>query len=87
MEAANFKASVNSSVLPGSTIAEDLQARLMRMVRPNLVPIVRLVDPYMTRAMSEYVALQVLRLHRQDFAYRAQQAAAEWRPGLEKLAG
>jgi phosphoserine phosphatase len=32
-----------AAVLPGSTIAEDLQARLMRMVRPNLVPIVRLV--------------------------------------------
>src|SRR5580704_12722248 len=29
---------------------------------PRHVPIVRLVDPYMTEAMSEYVALQVLRL-------------------------
>src|ERR1700724_205451 len=35
---------------------------------PRGVPIVRLVDPYMTAAMSEYVILQVLRLHRQGLA-------------------
>src|SRR5579859_5870457 len=39
---------------------------------PADVPIVRLVDPYMTSAMSEYVQLQVLRLHRQDPLYLAQ---------------
>lgn len=43
------------------------------------VSVVRLVDPWMTRAMGEFVQLQVLRLHRQDLAYRAQQAALEWR--------
>ncbi len=53
---------------------------------PAGVPIVRLVDPYMTRAMSEYVVLQVLRLHRQDFVYRIQQAAAEWREHDQKNA-
>src|SRR5580700_8825738 len=53
---------------------------------PRSVPILRLVDPYMTQAMSEYVALQVLRLHRQDFAYRAQQASAEWREHDQKNA-
>ena len=31
---------------------------------PKGVPFVRLVDPYMTEAMSEYVTLSVLRLHR-----------------------
>ena len=46
---------------------------------PAGVPVVRLVDPSMTRAMGEYVQLQVLRLHRQDFDYRAQQAAGLWR--------
>ena len=46
---------------------------------PHGVPLVRLVDPYMTDAMSEYVALQVLRLHRQDLEYRAQQESAIWR--------
>jgi glyoxylate/hydroxypyruvate reductase len=45
---------------------------------PHHVPIVRLVDPYMTDAMSEYVVLQVLRLHRRDLDYRAQQAAEIW---------
>src|SRR6201987_2926082 len=46
---------------------------------PRYVPIVRLVGPYMTAAMSEYVVLQVLRLHRQDLDYRAQQDAGVWR--------
>lgn len=45
---------------------------------PRQVPIVRLVDPYMTDAMSEYVVFQVLRLHRQDLDYLAQQRAVEW---------
>ena len=47
---------------------------------PPGVPIVRLVDPHMTAAMSEYVQLQVLRLHRQDPAYRTQQQARLWQP-------
>ena len=46
---------------------------------PRRVPIIRLVDPYMTDTMSEYVALQVLRLHRRDLEYCAQQAAGIWR--------
>lgn len=46
---------------------------------PRRVPIVRLVDPYMTDAMSEYVAMQVLRLHRRDLDYRAQQQGQVWR--------
>ncbi len=46
---------------------------------PPGVPVVRLVDPYMTAAMSEYVQLQVLRLHRQDPAYLEQQRARRWR--------
>jgi glyoxylate/hydroxypyruvate reductase len=45
---------------------------------PPGVPIVRLVDPYLMHAMSEYVALQVLKLHRQDLDYRAQQQAEIW---------
>jgi glyoxylate/hydroxypyruvate reductase A len=53
---------------------------------PQGVPIVRLVDPYMTDAMSEYVVLQVLRLHRQDLDYRAQQEGAVWRELEQKNA-
>jgi glyoxylate/hydroxypyruvate reductase A len=46
---------------------------------PPHVPVVRLVDPYMVEAMSEYVVFQVLRLHRQDLAYLAQARRGEWR--------
>jgi glyoxylate/hydroxypyruvate reductase A len=53
---------------------------------PRHVPIVRLVDPYMTDAMSEYVALAVLRLHRQDPDYQAQQRAGIWREREQKNA-
>ena len=53
---------------------------------PRGVPIVRLVDPYLIDAMSEYVTLQVLRLHRQDLDYRAQQAAEIWRELPQKNA-
>jgi glyoxylate/hydroxypyruvate reductase len=54
---------------------------------PRGVPIMRLVDPYMTTAMSEYVLLQVLRLHRQDLAYLSQQRAGVWRPLPQPNAG
>jgi glyoxylate/hydroxypyruvate reductase len=53
---------------------------------PRHLPVVRLVDPYMTAAMSEYVVFQVLRLHRQDLDYSAQQRAAEWREHPQKNA-
>jgi len=53
---------------------------------PRHIPIMRLVDPYMTDAMSEFVALQVLRLHRQDLDYLAQQHAREWRELEQKNA-
>jgi glyoxylate/hydroxypyruvate reductase len=54
---------------------------------PRHLPILRLVDPYLTDAMSEYVALQVLRLHRRDLEYRAQQEARIWRELEQKNAG
>jgi len=53
---------------------------------PKGVPIVRLVDPYMTDAMSEYVTLSVLRLHRQDLDYLAQQRAGIWEEHEQKNA-
>jgi len=46
---------------------------------PRHLPIVRLVDPHMTDAMSEYVVLQVLCLHRHDLDYRTQQQDRLWR--------
>ena len=69
--------------LPNLKLIVSLGAGIDHILRdPNLpagVPIMRLIDPHMTQAMCEYVALQVLRLHRQDVDYRGQQAAAEWR--------
>src|ERR1700676_3623967 len=53
---------------------------------PRQVPIVRLGHPHMTDAMSEYVALQVLRLHRQDVDYLAQQRAGVWQEREQKNA-
>jgi glyoxylate/hydroxypyruvate reductase A len=53
---------------------------------PKQVPVVRLVDPYMTDAMSEYVVLSVLRLHRQDLDYLAQQRAGIWQEREQKNA-
>lgn len=54
---------------------------------PREVPLVRLVDPYLTDAMSEYVALQVLRLHRHDLDYQVQQRVQIWREIEQKNAG
>jgi glyoxylate/hydroxypyruvate reductase A len=46
---------------------------------PRAVPLVRLVDPAMARAMTETVLLHVLTLHRRLPEYREQQARALWR--------
>lgn len=45
---------------------------------PRGVPVARLKDVLLTSAMSEWVLLNVLRFHRQDREYRAQQAARIW---------
>ncbi|MBW8270202.1 2-hydroxyacid dehydrogenase [Caldovatus aquaticus] len=46
---------------------------------PPGVPVARLVDARLTQGMTEWVLLNVLRFHRQDPEYRAQQAARIWR--------
>lgn len=45
---------------------------------PPGVPVARLVDARLTQGMTEWVLLNVLRFHRQDLAYRAQQQARVW---------
>ena len=45
---------------------------------PPGVPVARLVDERLTQGMTEWVLLNVLRFHRQDAEYRAQQAARVW---------
>ena len=76
--------------LPNLQLIVGLGAGVDHILRdpsvPKSVPIVRLVDPYMTEAMSEYVALSVLRLHRQDLDYLAQQRARKWEEQEQKNA-
>jgi glyoxylate/hydroxypyruvate reductase A len=43
------------------------------------VPVVRIVDPDLTMRMTEYVVLHVLRHHRRQSLYEAQQRARLWR--------
>ena len=45
---------------------------------PPGIPVARLVDTRLTQGMTEWVLLNVLRFHRQDAEYRAQQAARIW---------
>jgi len=47
---------------------------------PRAVPIARMVDPMMNRAMAETAAWAVLSLHRRAFDYAAQQRQTQWRP-------
>lgn len=76
--------------LPNLKLIFGLGAGIDHLLRdpalPQQIPIVRLVDPYMTDAMSEFVALSVLRLHRQDLDYLAQQRAAVWEEREQKNA-
>jgi len=76
--------------LPNLKLIVGLGAGVDHLLRdaslPNHVPIVRLVDPYMTDAMSEYVVLSVLRLHRQDLDYLAQQRVGIWQEREQKNA-
>src|SRR3954451_16894201 len=78
------------ATLPNLRMIFGLGAGIDHLLRdpelPRHVPIVRLVDPYMTDAMSECVWLQVLRLHRQDLDYLARQRAQIWEEREQKNA-
>ncbi len=49
---------------------------------PADLPVVRLLDPGITRGMCEYATWAVLSLHRDMVRYREQQAARRWRAHL-----
>jgi glyoxylate/hydroxypyruvate reductase A len=53
---------------------------------PAAVPIARMVDPMMNRAMAETAAWAVLSLHRRAFDYAAQQRQTQWKPLPQKRA-
>src|SRR5205823_6309577 len=76
--------------LPNLRLIVGLGAGIDHLLRdpalPRHLPILRLVDRYMTDAMSEYIVLSVLRLHRQDLEYLAQQRAAIWEEREQKNA-
>jgi glyoxylate/hydroxypyruvate reductase A len=53
---------------------------------PRDVPVARMVDPMMNRAMAETATWAVLSLHRRAFDYAAQQRQTRWRPLPQKRA-
>ncbi|MBL8328885.1 MAG: glyoxylate/hydroxypyruvate reductase A [Rubrivivax sp.] len=69
--------------LPRLRLIQSLWAGVDRLLRdPSLppdVPIARMVDPQMTRAMVETALWAVLSLQRGFFAYARRQAQAQWR--------
>ncbi len=69
--------------LPGLRAILSLGAGVEAMLRdptlPAGLPLCRMVDPSLTRAMGEYVLLQVLKYHRQLDLYAEQQRQARWR--------
>ena len=54
---------------------------------PAGVPLARLIDPGLRAGMIEFVTMEVLRYHRREPEYRAQQAAREWRLLPQTLPG
>lgn len=76
--------------LPNLKVIFSLGAGIDAMLRdPTLpvdVPLVRMVDLSLTEGMIEYVAEQVLAIHRQARTYRLQQAAGQWQQHDQPLA-
>ncbi|MGL4964963.1 MAG: 2-hydroxyacid dehydrogenase [Inquilinus sp.] len=76
--------------LPNLKVIYSLGAGIDTMLRdpalPAEVPLVRMVDLSLTEGMVEFVAEQVLAIHRQARTYRAQQAAGVWEQHDQRLA-
>jgi glyoxylate/hydroxypyruvate reductase A len=70
--------------LPRLKLIQSLWAGVDRLLAdptlPAGVPVARMVDPAMSRAMAETALWAVLSLHRGFFAYARQQAQARWQP-------
>jgi glyoxylate/hydroxypyruvate reductase A len=60
------------------SLAAGVDAMLADPTLPD-VPLCRLVDPSLTRTMSEFVLLQALKYHRRLDSYAAQQRTGRWR--------
>ncbi|MET0382094.1 MAG: glyoxylate/hydroxypyruvate reductase A [Burkholderiaceae bacterium] len=74
----------------GLKLIQSLWAGVDRLVAdatlPAGVPIARMVDPAMNRAMAETATWAVLSLHRRAFDYAAQQRQTRWRALPQKRA-
>ena len=67
------------------SLAAGIDAMLRDPTLPDL-PLCRMVDPSLTRSMSEFVLLQALKYHRHLDLYAAQQRRTEWRLYLTRPA-
>jgi glyoxylate/hydroxypyruvate reductase A len=78
------------ATLPKLRFVQSLWAGVDRLLSdpslPENVPLARLVDPAMTRAMTECALANVFYLHRQLPAYLRQQAHRQWQPRQQVLA-
>jgi len=78
------------AAIPGLAVLFSVNAGIEGLLEsgevPVGVPIVRMVDEGLAEGMLEWVLATTLAWHRNLFAYRAAQLAAEWRPLAEVLA-
>ena len=76
--------------LPALRLIQSLWAGVDRLLGdtslPPTVPLARMVDPAMNRAMAETALWAVLALQRDFFAYARQQREARWQPLPQRLA-
>jgi glyoxylate/hydroxypyruvate reductase len=76
--------------LPNLKLIQSLWAGVDRLLAdasvPHDVPLARMVDPAMTRAMVQTALWAVLSLHRGFFTYQAQQRAGLWRQHMQRRA-
>lgn len=68
------------------SLGAGVDALLADPTLPPDLPVVRLVEPGLTAGMTEYVVWQALAWHRNERAYRTQQAEGRWQKCREQLA-
>ena len=76
--------------LPQLRLVQSLWAGVDKLLEdtslPPAVPLARMVDPVMNRAMTETASWAVLALQRGFFTYAARQRAGEWHPHAQRRA-
>lgn len=78
------------ATLPRLRFIQSLWAGVDRLLAdaslPREIPLARMVDPVMSRAIAETALWAVLSLHRDYFDYAAQQRRCEWQQRLQRRA-